>query len=247
MALVDRIFDVLEYVAEHEPARVVDLCTDLGLPRPTVHRLLATLIARGYVQHDADGHVYRIGRVLASLSSRGGLTSKIVEMAEPALVRLRDITGETVNLGVVTGGRIVYAAALEGSRVPRMSVDVGQDVPPHAAAMGKAILAALPRERRAALLGPEPYPRYTAQTIGSLDVLVGELELTTTRGYAVDQEEVDLGAVCVAAAIVGPSGVPVAGLSVSGTTSRIDVAQQRELGKQIIEWCEHVSALLAPS
>lgn len=243
MPVFDRAFDVMEYVNGRGAARVGDLCADLKLPRPTAHRLLSLLERRGYVQHDPSMHLYVPGPGLLRLAAQRPVSS-LVQCAEPALVRLREETRETVNLGVLQGGRIVYAATLDGVLMPKMSVMVGQDVPPHATAIGKAILATLSDQERSRFLGREPYPRYTRRTITSRSSLDAELSSIAEQGYAIDAEEVDVGAVCVAAVVRCPDGEALGAMSVSASAARVTPEACGNLGKLIVAWCDHVSAML---
>ncbi len=246
MAALDRALDVVEYVSERGETRVGDLCHELKLPRPTAHRLLSMLEQRGYIEHDPVTHLYRPGQTIARLATRSSLLM-LVQNAEPALVRLREETRETVNLGAVQGGRIVYAATLDGDLMPRMSVTVGQDVPAHAAAIGKAILAALPDAERSRFLGREPYPRYTRRTITARSSLDAELSAIAEHGYALDNEEVDAGAVCVAAAVRGSENRPIGAISVSASAARFQPDMWPTLGRLVRSWSDHVSMMVRPS
>src|SRR5262249_56191029 len=122
------------------------------------------LEGRGYIERAPGSRGFRLGMAIQALAERAG-SSLLATLATPALAELSLATGETVNLAVLSGGRIVYAATRDGTHVPRMPATVGQDVEPHATAIGKAILSALPARERAALLGPSPYPAFTPQTI----------------------------------------------------------------------------------
>lgn len=234
----------MEYVNERGAVRVADLCVDLKLPRPTAHRLLSSLEQRGYVQHDPATHLYGPGPGILRLAAQRAVSS-LVQCAEPALVRLREETKETVNLGVVQGGRIVYAATLDGVLMPRMSVKVGEDVPPHATAIGKAILAALSHNERSRFLGREPYPRYTQRTITARSSLDAEFSSIVEKGYAIDSEEMDVGAVCVAAVVRDVHRDPVGAVSVSASAARVTPETCAGLGRSIMAWCDHVSTMLA--
>jgi IclR family acetate operon transcriptional repressor len=134
MKQLHRALDVLELVAEHGEVRLADVVGVLGTPRATAYRLLCALEDRGYVDHARADHTYRVGVALQVLAARS-TESLLVRAAAPALAALRAETGETVNLGVLSGGRIVYAAALEGVHVPRMAVRVGEVVAPHSTAI----------------------------------------------------------------------------------------------------------------
>src|SRR3954447_24163796 len=109
MAQLDRSLDVLELLADRGEAGVAELVTRLGTPRASVYRLLATLQARGYVERAPGSRKYRVGLALRSLAARSTETL-VVSLAAPALADLRAVTGETTNIGVVTNGRILYAA-----------------------------------------------------------------------------------------------------------------------------------------
>ena len=243
MAPLDRALDALEYVAERGSVRVGQLCEDLDLPRPTAHRLLTALVGRGYLTHDPLSHRYRPGPSIVSMGV-SATNNSVIYHGEPALVRLREATGETANLAVLRGGRIVYAATLDGTLFPRMSVAVGQDVPPHAAAIGKAILVHLGESDRTRLLGPEPYFSCTERTLRSRRKLETELRKAAAHGYAVDNEEVTAGAVCIASAILDEKGNPVGAMSLSATTTRFPRERWDALGALVTESCSHVSSSL---
>jgi IclR family acetate operon transcriptional repressor len=246
LALLDRALDALEYVAEQGNVRVGQLCDDLKLPRPTAHRLLTVLVARGYLAHDAAAHVYEPGPAMMSMATNAA-SGSVVHHGAPALVRLRDATGETANLAVLRGGRMVYGATVDGTVFPRMSVIVGQDVPAHAAAVGKAILAHLGDDERTRLVGPEPYKRYTEYTKQTREELDADLAEIAKRGYAVDNEEVDVDAVCIASVIFNQREEPIGAVSLSATTSRFPQDRWDQLGALVMECGSQLSKALQPS
>jgi IclR family acetate operon transcriptional repressor len=240
MGQLERALDLLELLGERNDMRPGELSTALGLPRATTHRLLSTLRARGYVEHVAATHSYRLGLAIQQLALQRG-DSEIVRLAHPALAALRAATGETANLALLTSGKIVYAATLDGVHMPRMTTTVGLEAQPHATALGRAILAGLPAEERDALLGPGPLPGYTSRTTTDRDVLLKELDVAAERGYAVDDQETDVGAVCIAAAINGPQGLPVGGISISGITARMPADSWPQLARLVQDWCTRIS------
>jgi len=117
-------------------------------------------------------------------------------------------------------------------------------VPAHATAIGKAILAALPPDRREVLLPPEPYPAHTANTITTRRELTMELTSVRSRGYAVDNQEEEIGAACLAAPILGSDGRPLGAISVSGLAVRLPERDRPELGALVARWCGDISAQL---
>jgi len=243
---LDRGLTVLEVIAERGEARLAELARELGTSRSTMFRVLETLRARGFTEHVVANHTYRLGRGARSLAAQA-TGSALARLAEPAMADLRNATGETVNLIGVQGGRLVYEAVLEGGYALRSLPSLGQTVASHCSALGKAVLAESPAAQRAILLEPEPYRGFTQNTItarGELDV---ELETTRQRGYAIDEEEIETGLTCVAAAIRGTDGRPAGALSVSGLSERMHRLDLGELGQRIRVMCDGICAGLITS
>jgi DNA-binding IclR family transcriptional regulator len=245
LSTLDQGLSVLEFLAEHGASSQAEIREHLGVSRATTFRVIAALQDRGYAEHLPASHQYRLGPALLEMIKNAELSS-VVEQAATAMAELRRATGETVNLGVFRQHRVIYAAIFDGKYALRMQAKVGDEVPPHATALGKAILAALPEAERATLLGPEPYTRYTPNTMIYASQLDGELGRVALQGYAVDDQEVEVGAGCIAAAIIGSNGRPIGGISVSAVSARMPKgAGRRELGQAISEWCAKISAELA--
>jgi len=160
------------------------------------------------------------------------------------MASLRESTSETVNLAVLSRGRITYAAIIDGAFALRVLVNVGDEVPAHATAIGKAICASLPAGERSALLGPEPYARFTDRTITGRREFEAELSRVRGLGFAADDSEVEVGAACVAARILGREGHPLGAISVSGLAERIPGARRPEFGLLIKRWCDGISEQL---
>jgi IclR family acetate operon transcriptional repressor len=235
-----RGIDLLELLAEHDSLKLAELPELLGTSRATAFRLLKTLQGRGYVEHVPSLSAYRLGPAALLLASRSQAFS-LVRIAEPALRDLAEKTGETVNLAIFRGGHLIYVEIVEGRHALRMSGSIGQTVPMHSTALGNAILAALPPDHQRALLGNEPWEQYTPRTPRTWKALEPELASAAKRGYALDLQQMDEGAVCVGAAVIGSNGHPIGGISVSGWVQRIDEAKQREIGETLSSWCAAIS------
>jgi IclR family acetate operon transcriptional repressor len=243
MRQISRLLDLLELLASKGDVSLAESTEALELSRASVHRLLTSLAERGYVEHDFARHVYRLGPSLRELASRS-TESALVRLAAPALAQLRAETGETLNLAMLRGSRIVYAATLDGMHLPRMSAIAGQEVEPHATALGKALLSVLSAEARTALLPAAPYPRYTPATITDPDALEAALVLIAERGYATDIEERIVGAVCIAVAIIDGHERPVGAISMSGVPGRLPEAMHPELAAELQVWCKRIGEQL---
>lgn len=241
---LDRGLAVLEFIARRGEARLAELAQELGTSRTTMFRVLETLRGRGFAEHVAASHTYRLGpgaRALAAQATR----SLITQLAEPVMAELRNETGETTNLVGVHGGRLVYEAVLEGGYALRSLPSLGQTVPAHCSALGKAVLALSPPAMCEVLLGPEPYDRFNEHTITTRSDLNLELAATRERGFAIDDEENETGLSCVAAAICGADGRPAWAISVSGLSDRMQQRDLDELGRLVRVRCAGIGAALS--
>lgn len=207
---------VLQLVADAEqPPNVTALVRATGFPRPTVHRIVAALVAERMLVEDAATHGLALGPRLIQLAARSWGRSDLRLAAMDELKRLRDLTGETVHLAVPNGRSMVFIEKLESPSAVRMSSRIGTSVPLHVTAVGKAYLAALPAAERAALLKGLPLPRHTAHTLTERAAFEAELAATQAAGWSTDREEHENGVYCFGAAVRGADGRPVAAISVT--------------------------------
>jgi IclR family transcriptional regulator, acetate operon repressor len=237
---LSRGIDLLEILARKDAVKLGDLPELLGTSRATAFRALKTLQSRGYVEHVPAQRAYRLGPAAMLLAARSR-TSALIGAAAPAMRDIGERTGETINLAVFTAGTLSYVEIIEGRHPLRMSGDIGQSVPLHATALGKATLACLPEERQLELVGKGPYEAFAPNTHTTWKALQRDLRETARRGFAIDREEMDEGAVCVGAAIVGTSAEPLGGISASGFAARFDEKTRIEVGELLSEWCGRIS------
>lgn len=240
---LSRGMDILELLAEHESLRLADLPSLLGVSRATAYRILSKLQERGYVEHNREVHRYSLGASTVALASRSK-SAVLISTAEPTLTRLNHLTQETVNLTVFQGGRLVYVRIIEGSYALRMSGNVGQEAPLYATAMGKAILSHVPFESRVHLVGKEPFPKFTDTTVSTFAELDAAVNTAREDEYAVDNEEVDSGAICLGAAILWDGGEPVGAISISAPATRVRTRVE-EFGGLIAAAAKEVSQNIA--
>jgi DNA-binding IclR family transcriptional regulator len=241
MRQLTRALDILDLLGTRGEASLAELSASLDQPRASTYRLLATLAGRGYVHHAAQARTYRLGPAIRTLAAATA-ESSLVRIAEPLLAQLSAETGESVNLGLRAGARIVYGATLDGTLQPRMSALVGGEIEPHATALGKAILAFLPASERARLLPPAPFPRYTDATITEPAALDAQLDVARAAGYAVEIEESTLGAVCIAAPILDAGGQAIGGISVSGIAARLPEEVRPQVAARLRAACGEIAA-----
>jgi DNA-binding IclR family transcriptional regulator len=242
---LDRALDLLEALARTDELGVSDVAAQTGLVPSTAHRLLSTLVARGYAaQNPATGR-YLMGYKLLELSS--GLQDRLGRLRATARAHLEAIqreTGETTNLVVLEGRNVVYVDTVAGSQSVRLFTEVGRAIPAHTSGSGKALLAWRAPADVAALFDGVPLAPVTTRTLTSLEALEEDFVRIRRRGYATDNEEHELGVACVATPVLDHTGQAVAAISVSGPTPRILHADTADIAGLLREHAEEVSKAL---
>lgn len=214
---LDRAFAILETIADAGGViSLSQLAADTNLPLPTIHRLVRTLVDLGYVRQEPSRQ-YALGPRLIRL---GETTSRrLASWARPHLAAVVAQLGESVNLAMLDGDQVVYVGQVMPSQNSmRMFTEVGRRVDPHTTAVGKAILASRDDDEIRALLRRTGMASRTEHSITTPDAFVAEIERTRSRGYALDNEEQELGVRCVAVAVPGDGRLAV---SMSGPLTRM--------------------------
>ena len=237
---------ILSLFDEQRPSwRVTDLAAAAGLPMPTVYRIVMTLTAEGYLDHLPNGD-YRPGVKTLTLGTAALRGLDLVGIATPKLQRLGDATGETVNLAVLTGDRVLYLVRLRNSDLVTANIQVGSTLPAVTTSIGKLLLAHLDEADLEERITEESFAaQHGPNAKVSLDELHDELVKIREQGWALQDEELAYGLRSVAGPIVGPDGRVVAGVNLAvqardWSTQRI----VRELRPVVIATCAEISALL---
>jgi IclR family acetate operon transcriptional repressor len=243
---LERALDLLEALAGGDELGVTELASRTQLVPSTAHRLLATLAKRGYVTHNSESGRYVLGyKVVEVATGLQHSLSRLRAVARPHLEGIQKATGETTNLVVRDGNRVVYVDQVEGSRSVRMFTIVGAAALAHTTASGKAILAFGPSEAVASLYeGRTDLEGSTPRTLTTLKALRNDLKRTARRGYAIDNEEHEEGVSCVAVPIFDYAGEACAAISISGPTARILHDGTADLGTLLREHAGEISAAL---
>jgi IclR family transcriptional regulator, acetate operon repressor len=219
---VDRALQLLELLAQaNGRLPISELAARSGLSLGTVHRLLASLGARGYVRQDADRR-YALGTALLPLGDAA--TRLLGSWALPFLAQLAEACGETANLAVLEDDHVIYVAQAPGRHRMRMFTEVGRRVLPHTTAVGKVLMAWHDEDRVRRVVARLGLPERTPRTLTDPAAFGRELAAVRERGWAVDDEEEELGVRCLAVP-VGPGPQAVAAVSVSAPASRLDHGQ----------------------
>lgn len=214
---LERAFELLEHLADAGgQLALTELAEVSGLPMPTIYRLMRTLVNHGYVRQEPSKR-YALGPRLIRLGQSAGRL--LGSWAQPSLAQLVDEIGETANMAVLEGDEAVYVAQVPSRHSMRMFTEVGRRVRPHCTGVGKALLAQLPAAAAREVIGRTGMPAYTPHTIVDPGLLMAELARIRERGYALDEEEQELGVRCVAVPVAGTPALSA--ISVSGPQGRL--------------------------
>jgi IclR family transcriptional regulator, acetate operon repressor len=214
---VERAFVLLESMADAGGlVGLSRLAAVSGLPLPTIHRLIRTLVSLGYVRQEPSRE-YTLGPRLVRLGESA--SQQLGVWAKPHLARLVEALGESANLALLDGAEVVYVAQVPGRHSMRMFTEVGRRVSPHCTAVGKALLATMDDAAVDEVLGRIELVKHTERTITRAADFRRELGRVRAVGYAIDEGELELGVRCVSVALTG--GPARAALSLSGPTTRM--------------------------
>jgi IclR family KDG regulon transcriptional repressor len=219
---VDRALAILEALAESDrTVGLVELAARVRLHPSTVHRLLSSLARRGFAVQDPESGRYRLGIRAFQVGTAAIQQVELRDVARPHLRWLMEATQETANLAVLMDGEVVYIDQVESRNLVRMFTRVGRRVPAHCTGVGKVLLAGLGDREALSLVAASGLPRFTPHTIVDSRHLLRVLRKVREMGFALDNEEREVGVRCVAAPVQDHEGRVVAAVSISGPSSRI--------------------------
>jgi DNA-binding IclR family transcriptional regulator len=240
---VTRAVRALEQIAEAGELGVTELGRRLDVHKATASRLVATLAERGLVERDPLTEKYRLGFGLIRLAGAAMAGLDIVRTAHPVLEDLADRTRETVNLGVLSVGAVVYIDQVTGTRSIVAVSWVGRRTPLHATSNGKILLSAMTDTELDRHLS-QPLEALTERTIVDPTALRAQLREITARGYAQTMEELEQGLNAVAAPVRQADGHVAAALSVSGPAFRMRPIDLPRIARDTMEAADAISRRL---
>ena len=242
---LDRAFTLLELLCKSPGGLAIHQLSELtGLHKSTVHRLLAAMAERGYVRRMGDG-VYRAGMRICELSDYVQQNLDVVELAREPMEGLSRRTGETVHLVERDGDEVVYIYKVDSIHgAIRMVSRIGMRRPMYCTGMGKAILAFQSDEQVLDYWKGTEHESYTDHTIVRQEAFLREIHEIRRRGYALDNEENELGVRCVAAAIPDWQGDVSYALSISAPISRMTDERIRALVPELLAVRNEIASCL---
>lgn len=243
---VERALDVLLYLNRADgPVGVSQISKDMGMHKSTVFRTLATLESRRFVFQNPDSGKYSLGVSLYSMSNK----IQFYDVFKPFARQLGEEFKEAVNVSILEStAEGVFRSTIvvkEDSKDNVLSVSptIGTSMDCYCSSVGKCLLAFSP-DVPVESLQKYSFARYTHKTIAGPDELVEELARVRAIGFAVDDEEQEIGLTCVGVPIFDPSGQAVAAMSISGPTPRMQAHDTEKLAQRLREVAAEITTLL---
>ena len=239
--VLHKTIDVLDVLRQQpDGASLAAIAGGVGMPKPTVYRILSTLESRGYLERGTGGS-YRVSRKLFE-PPRDSSVERLLRVARPVMERLVEVCKETVNLGILDGGEVLVIETVESPQAVRMTSKIGNRRYPHSTALGKVLLADMDERTMLRIIQARGMPRFTPATIVTESSLIVELERVRVQGYALDNLENELDGRCVGAPVLDAQRKVIAALSISGPLPRTTLARTRTFIKPLAEACRTIGA-----
>ncbi|WP_118082211.1 IclR family transcriptional regulator [Streptomyces sp. CC0208] len=248
MKSVTRSLRILEAVAQHQPVTVGELTKLFGLPKSTVQRTLVTLAEAGWLRANRkDTTRWEIGARVLAVRPAALQGSSLFAAAREPMIRLRDTVNETIHLSVPDAlHSMVVVDRVDCDHPVRTFHTVGDTSPLHATAVGRAILAQLPKRDVEELID-QGLERFSDTTPADPDELRAELDRVRADGYAVNRNQYRPGVCALAASVLDENGTPLAAVAVSMPDSRYDADREPEWGRLVVGTAAEISGrLLGP-
>lgn len=219
---------------------MTEIAAQVGLHKSTAHRLLATLENKRFVRRDPNTGLYRLGLSLLKLIHVTLNHDDLLQLSVPYLHRLSEAHGENVHLTVLDETNVVYVHIIESQRQVKLAAALGQSLPAHATASGKAILAYLPEDELQEILAKGMH-QYTQRTIHSVEDFIKDRGRILERGYAVSEQEFEPDINALAAPLLDADSYPLASISVAGPAYRLPKERIKDIAPSLLSIVNELS------
>ena len=240
---LDRALTVLTTLSKNQNKTLTDLSKELGESPSTVYRILSTMALHQIVECDDKLQTWNIGPGSFQIGASFLRRTSLVETSRPFLRNLMEETGETANLGIENNGNVLFLSQVETHAPIRAFFPPGTLSPLHASGIGKVLLTQYTslKLEKFVKLGLESFTQHTKST---LELIQDDMTITLERGYAIDDQERNISMRCIAAPIKNAFGEVIAGISVSGPTSRVANNQITEFSRSVVNTSKDISQAL---
>lgn len=239
---VGKALGVLDRVAAFgRPVRFSEVLEGSPFPKATLYRFVQTLTNQGMLSFDPERQTYAPGVRLVRLAHAAWAQSSLAPVARPHLDRLSALVGETVHLAQMDNAQVLYVDKRNAAMPVEMFSQAGKVGPAYCTGVGKAMLAHLDEATLARAIKQQSFHAFTPNTLTTESALRAELDAIRARGHGFDREEHEPGIICIAMPILSSSGRLMGGLSVTGTTRRITLAELEKLAPTLRETAQAIA------
>ena len=243
--VIDRAVQILGcFGFDHPELSVSEIGGKTRLHRSTAHRILMALEYNDLIRQNPENGKYRLGIKLFRLGHQAVSHLNLREISRPFLTRIMTDTKETVHLAVLDDNQVLYLDKVEGPHALRMPSRVGRCIPTYCTSLGKAMLSCLDDQDVKNIFREQVLKPYTPNTVKTPGHLLTELRMIRKRGYAVDNEEIEIGLRCVGAPIRDYSGTMVGAISVAAPAARLAGQKIYAVGRLVVSTAEEISEKL---
>jgi DNA-binding IclR family transcriptional regulator len=241
---IDRIVSLMDVLGENRlPLSLTDICTRMNAHKSTVHRALMVLERNGLIERTSKNR-FRLGMKLYLLGTQAVEQLDLRRFVLPFVQKLSVTVKETTHVGVLQNTSVIYLDYLEPKRRVCNTVKAGSSNPVYCTALGKAILAFQPDHVVEQVLADIRFVPFTENTITSKEAFLSSLRRVRSRGYAIDDEELEVGVRCIAAPLIDESDFAIAAISASGPVSRVTVNRVPGIAAQVMRCCKAIRSSL---
>jgi DNA-binding IclR family transcriptional regulator len=244
---IEKTFNIIEIMAEGgEPLRLQDIALKVDMPASTVLRLVNTLVSCGYAYQDSNTLKYSLSLKFMQIGGLVSSQTRIRDIAHPYLLEISKKSKESVCLAIEHDMEVLYLDVIDGpGGMLRITQRIGKIAPLHSTAVGKILMLNYDAKQLNQLIAIKGLTALTPNTITDKESLIKEINKIEMQGYAIDDEECELGARCISAGIKDYSGKYIAGISVSGPTTRMSMEYINTIKNIVIDSAKIISKQLA--
>ena len=243
--VIDRAAQILDcFGFDHQELSVSEIGAKTGLHRSTAHRILMALEYNDLIKQNPSTGKYHLGIKLFKLGHQAVSQLNLREICRPFLSRLMNDTKETIHLAVLDDDQVLYLDKVEGPHALRMPSRVGRHIPTYCTSLGKAMLSCLDDQEVKSILRRQTLKPHTENTVKNINQLLADLRSVRKRGYAVDNEEIEIGLRCVGAPLRDYTGGMVGAISVAAPSARLSEKNTPVTGRMIIAIAAEISEQL---
>ncbi len=243
---VDKALKLLDCLAAaRKPLSLQEIAQATGWAKSTIYGLLSTMREHAVVEQSKTDGKYRLGVRLFELGSVVGNLRDIRVLARPYLQNIALQTGESVHIGMLDRGEVMYLDTVDSNMALRVVAEAGMRLPVHCSALGKAMLAYLPEAQVKSILQTHGMPSFTPHTITTQQAMEEELAKIRDNGFSLENGEMRIGMRCVAAPVFDAEGVPSYAIGVTGMMRRVMDEAVVLAQKLVVEAAKAISSELA--